>query len=184
MEFKDISLKKVLANLDAVVTGITLVTCVVMANLNVLFRYFLNAPLRWGEEFITSLFVWTVFIGSAYAHRTHSHLGVDILVNLFPKRLKTVVQDVISIAEFLILIMLTIISAQYCYHLVYSRSGALDIALTEMLRIPKVYTAIAVPLGFALSTYHSIRFLLTERFHIIKKKETEEGGKVNDTGVY
>ncbi len=184
MNFKDITLKKVLANLDAVVTGITLTVCVVMANVNVLFRYFLNYPLRWGEEFITSLFVWTVFIGSAYAHRTKSHMSVDILVKMFPEKLQKTISLLIQILELLILIMLTVISAQFCYHLVYNRQGKLFIVETEMLRIPKVYTAAAVPLGFGLSTYHAAKFLL-QRLGILKVKENnEEGGEKLDTGVY
>ncbi len=184
MNFKDITLKKVLSNLDAVITGITLVVCVVMANVNVLFRYFFNYPLRWGEEFITSLFVWTVFIGSSYAHRTKSHMSVDILVKMFPEKLQKVISIIISILELLILIMLTVISAQFCYHLVFNRKGELFVVTTEMLRIPKVYTAIAVPLGFGLSTLHSIRFMLV-RFGIIKKSEdSQEGGEKNDLGVY
>ncbi len=184
MNFKDISLKKVLSNLDAVVTGITLTICVVMANVNVISRYFLNHPIRWGEEFITSLFVWTVFIGSSYAHRTKSHMSVDILVKMFPEKLQKVIGIIISILELLILIMLTVISAQFCYHLVFNRKGELFVVMTEMLRIPKVLTAMAVPLGFGLSSIHSLRFLL-ERFGILKKKEdSQEGGEKSDLGVY
>ncbi len=184
MNFKEITLKKVLSNLDAVITGITLVICVVMANVNVIFRYFFNYPLRWGEEFITSLFVWTVFIGSSYAHRTKAHMSVDILVKLFPEKLRKVIEVIISILELLILIMLTIISAQFCYHLVFNRKGELFVVMTEMLRVPKVLTAMAVPLGFGLSTIHSFRFLL-ERFNIIKKSEdSQEGGEKRDLGVY
>ncbi len=185
MRLKDITWKKVLSNLDAIITGTTLVICVVMANVNVIFRYFFNYPLRWGEEFITSLFVWTVFIGSSYAHRQKAHMSVDILVKMFPKKVRHIIEIVISVLELLILIMLTVISAQFCYHLVFNRKGELFVVMTEMLRIPKVLTAMAVPLGFGLSTIHSIRFLLTERLHILKKKEdSQEGGEKNDLGVY
>ena len=75
-----ISLKLILTNLDAIITAVTLSICVVLVNANVIMRYFFNSPIRWAEEVVTSLFVWTVFIGSAYAYRKHSHLGVDILV--------------------------------------------------------------------------------------------------------
>ena len=65
------------------------------------------------------------------------------------------VRDFMSIVELLILIMLTVISAQYAYNLVFSK-GVLKIALTDMLRVPKVYTGIAVPIGFGLSTIYSV----------------------------
>ena len=177
---KKITLKTILTNLDAIITAVTLSLCAILVNQNVICRYFLNSPIQWSEEVVTSLFVWTVFIGSAYAYRKHSHLGIDILINLMPPKVRNIVRDIMSIVELLILIMLTVISAQYAYNLVFSR-GVLKIALTDMLRVPKVYTGIAVPIGFGLSTIYSVYFLLTDRLHIIKKKPAagqgaEEGG--------
>lgn len=172
---KKITPKQIILNLDAIITGATLTVCVILVNLNVIMRYLLNSPLQWSEEMVTSLFVWTVFIGSAYAYRKHSHLGVDIVVNLIHGKTKVVIQNVMAIIELLILIMLTVISAQYVYNLMFAR-GVFKPVVTDVLRIPKFYTGIAVPLGFGLSTVYSVYFLLTERFHVIKKKEPEEDG--------
>ena len=154
-----ITLKTILTNLDAIITGATLSICVVLVNANVLMRYFFNTPIHWAEEVVTSLFVWTVFIGSAYAYRKHSHLGVDILVNILPGKVKSVVKAVMSVVELLVLIMLTVISSQYVYHLIFSRSGKLKVVMTDLLRIPKWWTGIAVPIGFGLSVIYSLYFM-------------------------
>lgn len=164
-----ITFKQIITNFDAIITGATLTLCVIFVNANVLMRYIVNAPLQWSNEVVTSLFVWTVFIGSSYAHRKHAHLGVDIVTNMIPGKAKAAVQDVISVLEILILIMLTAISTQYVYNLIYSR-GMLKIALSDTLRVPKWWTGIAVPIGFGLSLIHSIRFLLVDRLHLIKRK--------------
>jgi TRAP-type C4-dicarboxylate transport system permease small subunit len=177
-----ITLKTILKNLDAIITSVTLLSCVVLVNANVIMRYFFNSPIRWSEEVVTSLFVWTVFIGSAYAYRNHSHLGVDVLVKLFPDKVRKVVDFVIAVLEMLVLIMLTIISAQYVYHLLFSRSGAFKPVLTDMLRVPKVYTAIAVPLGFGVSAIHSVRFMVQRIMAMMGKKV--EGGEKRDANVY
>ena len=153
-----ITLKTILTNLDAIITATTLSICVVLVNANVIMRYFFNSPLRWAEEVVTSLFVWTVFIGSAYAYRKHSHLGVDILVNILPPKMKKVVKAAMSIVELLVLIMLTVISSQYVYHLIFNRTGKLKVVMTDLLRIPKWWTGIAVPIGFGLSVIYSIYF--------------------------
>jgi TRAP-type C4-dicarboxylate transport system permease small subunit len=87
MEKKKITLGSVLVNLDAIITCVTLTLCTIVVNANVLMRYFLKRPLYWSEEVATGLFVWTVFIGSAYAYRKHAHLGVDILINILPEKL-------------------------------------------------------------------------------------------------
>ncbi|MBP0981320.1 MAG: TRAP transporter small permease [Oscillospiraceae bacterium] len=173
---KKITFKGVITNLDAIITGTTLTICVFLVNANVIMRYFLNNPIRWSEEVVTSLFVWTVFIGSAYAYRKHSHLGVDIVVNLIPGKAKHYVRGAVRIMELLVLIMLTVISAQYVYHLIYSRTGALKIVLTEMLRVPKWWTGIAVPTGFGLSVIYSVYFMIKDAMELFGAKKSKEGG--------
>lgn len=180
---KKFTFKKFLTNLDCIITCTTLLACVILVNLNVLMRYIFNNPLQWCEEVVTSLFVWTVFIGSAYAYRKHAHLGVDIIVNLFRGKAKTVIQYVVSVLELAILVMLTIISSQYVYHLIVSKSGKIKIMLTELLRLPKWWTGIAVPIGFGLSTIYAIYFFMKDRMHIIKGKEKTEDSSDNAEGL-
>jgi len=169
---KKITLKSILTNLDAIITGTTLTICVILVNANIIMRYFFNNPIHWSEEVVTSLFVWTVFIGSSYAYRKHSHLGVDILVNLMPKKMKSVVKAVMSVVEFLVLVMLTVVSSQYVYHLIFSRSGKIKIMMTDLLRVPKWWTGIAVPIGFGLSAIYSVYFMVKAvRAYLRNKKE-------------
>ena len=167
-----ITLKMILTNLDAIITAVTLSICVVLVNANVIMRYFFNNPIHWAEEVVTSLFVWTVFIGSAYAYRKHSHLGVDILVNLMPPKMKAAVKSVMSVVELGVLFMLTWISSEYVYHLIYNRAGKLKIVMTDLLRIPKWWTAIAVPIGFGLSVIYSVYFM-AKGIHAYMKKKKE-----------
>ena len=188
--------KRILTNLDAVICGATLTVCVVLVNLNVVFRYFLNNPIKWTDEVVTSLFIWTVFMGSAYAHRRHAHLGVDIVMNLIHGPSRRVIEFVMDIIQILILALLTYISAQYVCNLIWKRGiifgtvdgvwqyvGKIKLTMTDTLRIPKWYTGIAVPLGFGLSLIYAVYFFLRDRLHLIKAKpqepaeaETEQGG--------
>ena len=188
--------KRILTNLDAVICGTTLTVCVVLVNLNVVFRYFLNNPIKWTDEVVTSLFIWTVFMGSAYAHRRHAHLGVDIVMNLIHGNARQVIEFVMDIIQILILALLTYISAQYVCNLIWKRGiifgtvdgvwqyvGKIKLTMTDTLRIPKWYTGIAVPLGFGLSFIYAVYFFLRDRLHLIKAKpqepaeaETEQGG--------
>ena len=178
-------MKNALKNFDGVIAGAMMIVTILLVIVNVITRKLFNYIIIWSEEIATSCFVYSVFIGAAYAYRKHSHLGVDIVVNLMHGRTKAVVRDVMAIVELLILIMLTIISAQYVYNLIYVR-GVFKPAVTDVLRIPKAYTGIAVPLGFGVSTLYSIYFLLTERFHIIKvkKKPEEDEGYQVEGGNY
>ena len=186
--------KRIVTNLDAVICGVTLTICVILVNANVIFRYFLNSPIKWTDEVVTGLFIWTVFMGSAYAHRRHAHLGVDIVVNLIHGKSREVIEFVMDIIQILILILLTYISAQYVCNLIWKRGiifqqvdgawkyvGQIKLTLTDTLRIPKWYTGIAVPLGFGTSFLYSVVAFLRDRLHIIKSKtpveaNSQEGG--------
>ena len=165
---KKITLKGILTNLDAIITGVTLSICVVLVNANVIMRYFFNSPIHWAEEVVTSLFVWTVFIGSAYAYRKHSHLGVDIVVNLLRGKSKATVLMIVAILEMLVLVMLTYVSGEYAYHLLINPAGKFKPVLTDVLRIPKFYTGVAVPIGFGVSVFYSVYFMFTEKIPAFK----------------
>ena len=189
---------RILSNFDAFICGFTLTICVILVNLNVIFRYFLNSPIRWTDEVVTSLFIWTVFMGSAYAHRRHAHLGVDIVINLIHGNTRKVIEFVMDILQILILILLTYISAQYVCNLIWKRGiifktvdgvfqyvGQFKLTYTDTLRIPKWYTGIAVPLGFGLSLIYSIYFFLRDRLHLIKAKPQElQETAVEEGGAY
>lgn len=167
MKKKKLTPRLVLVNLDAIITGVTLTLCVLIANVNVLMRYFFNHPLQWNDEVVTGLFVWTVFIGSAYAYRKHAHLGVDIVVKLLNPKAREVVSDIIAVLELAVLIMITIISSQYVYNLVYVR-GKYKPYVTDILRFPRWWIGLAVPVGFAWSALYSIYFLLSDRLHLVR----------------
>ena len=192
---KKITPKFIFQNLDAIICGTTLTLCVILVNVNVVFRYFLNSPIKWTDEVVTSLFVWTVFMGSAYAHRRHAHLGVDIVVNLVKGQSKTVIEIIVEILEILILALLTYISTQYVLNLIFKRGilfsvkdgvfawGKVKLTYTDTLRIPKWYTGVAVPLGFGVSLIYSIVAFLRDRLHIIKSKAPVEAGS-QEGGAY
>lgn len=166
-----ITAKKILTNLDAIITGVTLSLCTILVNVNVFMRYLLKKPLTWTEEAVTALFVWTVFIGAAYAYRKHAHLGIDMLVNMFPVKARKVIKLVMALIELFIIVLITIISSQYAYHLLFNRQGVLDPIRTELMRVPKFYAGVAVPIGFILTTCYSIYFLLTDHFGLVKSNK-------------
>lgn len=159
---KKITLKLIVTNLDAVVTGFTLVLCTLLVNCNVLMRYIFKSPLSWCEEVVTGLFVWTVFVGSAYAYRTHAHLGVDILVNLIPEKAEVAVKTVVELIEMAVLAMLTYNSVQYVMNTLNK--------FTNVLRMPAWYISIAIPIGFGLSLIYSVYFMVTNLNKAMKLK--------------
>jgi TRAP-type C4-dicarboxylate transport system, small permease component len=193
---KKITPKFIISNLDAIICGTTLTICVILVNVNVIFRYFLNSPIKWTDEVVTSLFVWTVFMGSAYAHRRHAHLGVDIVVNLVKGRSRQVIEFIVAVLEICILLLLTYISTQYVLNLIFKRGimfqikdgvfawGKVKLTYTDTLRIPKWYTGIAVPLGFGLSFIYAVLDFLKYNLHLIKPKKDANALDNQEGGAY
>lgn len=157
-----ITLWTVLLNLDAIITGVTLTLATIIVNLNVITRYFFSRPLHWSEEVATGLFVWTVFIGSAYAFRKKAHLGVDILVNALPAKIRSVVKVIMDILVLFVLGMLTYVSTLYVYN-TWDK-------LSNTLRVPAWYVSIAVPLGFGLSILFGIYFFVKDAKQMLTRK--------------
>ena len=162
---KKITLKSILLNLDAIITCVTLSLCTILVNANIFSRYLFNTPIYWAEEVATSLFIWTVFVGSAYAYRNHSHLGVDILVKMLPGKAKKVTQFIVSIIEIAVLAMLTYVSAQYVQNS-WNR-------VTDVLMMPRWYFSIAVPIGFGWSLLYAIVFFIQRLMGKSTAKEEE-----------
>lgn len=162
---KKITLKSILLNLDAIITCVTLSLCTILVNANIFSRYLFNTPIYWAEEVATSLFIWTVFVGSAYAYRNHSHLGVDILVKMLPGKAKKVTQFIVSIIEIAVLAMLTYVSAQYVQNS-WNR-------VTDVLMMPRWYFSIAVPIGFGWSLLYAIVFFIQRLMGKSTGKEEE-----------
>ncbi|WP_026479627.1 TRAP transporter small permease [Ahrensia sp. 13_GOM-1096m] len=55
---------------------------------NVILRYLFNSGITQSEEFSRWLFVWMVFIGSIVVLRDNGHLGLEFIVNSFPKPIR------------------------------------------------------------------------------------------------
>lgn len=59
---------------------IGLMTVITFAN--VVARFAFNSNILWALELTVFLFGWLVLLGASYAVKTHSHLGVDAVINM------------------------------------------------------------------------------------------------------
>ena len=84
-------LRKLLGCVNTVteyIVSALLVLMVVVVFLQVIFRFVLHASLPWSEELSRYILVWLSFLGAAIGVRRGAHIGVEVVVSLFPKPLK------------------------------------------------------------------------------------------------
>jgi len=69
----------------AIATFTGMFLCVIV---QVVLRYFFGDPTTWSDELARYLFVWCSFIGWVIAARRHSHLGIALVAERSPPRVK------------------------------------------------------------------------------------------------
>jgi TRAP-type C4-dicarboxylate transport system permease small subunit len=63
----------------------------------VVMRYAFNSAPSWSEELVRFLFIWCSFVAAAIGVREHIHIGVDVFVNLLPKKLIPLTEIVVNL---------------------------------------------------------------------------------------
>lgn len=120
----------------------------------VVFRYLLNDPLTWTEEFIVILFVWMLFIGFASGFHKRMHIRIDALLLVLPHGARTVFGALAVAATVLTLLALIWFGMQ--------QTLILTGTTTPMLRISAAWLIAALPLSCALACLHILRFAVTD----------------------
>jgi TRAP-type C4-dicarboxylate transport system permease small subunit len=126
---------------DACVMSLMAVLAVVLF-LAVITRYMFNFPLAWSEEVSRYAFVWLSFLGAELCFRANMHIGVDLLVRLFPLRVQQIVWRGGQALAAILLIGLLIAGINMTA-LTYDQ-------LSPALGIPMSFVYLAVPVGAAL----------------------------------
>lgn len=127
---KENPILKFLFSIDVFVGSVMLALLIILTVLGVFFRYVLNKPFTWLEEVQLACMVWITFSAAGAAFRYGNHVAIEMVVDLFPKKVQKVI-------EVLIAIIVTIVLVYFCYKgigyiLIFIKSGR----STPMLKIP------------------------------------------------
>lgn len=139
---------------------------------NVIARYLFNTNILWALEVTLVLFAWLVLMGLSYGIKKHTHIGIDIVINLLSPTGRKVAALLSITACLVFSVLLLIGSWNYWYPFVSERAWleTEDIPLPEMFQflsswlnegesyenVPRFIPYLALPLGMALMTF---RFL-------------------------
>ncbi len=118
---------------------------VLLIIVGVTFRYVLKLPLRFDAEYTGYLLLVVSFVGAAYALKAGSHVRVDLVVRLLPKKAHAWIQvttDVISLGCMGLLLV-------YTWQMAYSNLVRGVIAMTPM-ETPMGPIQMLLPLGALL----------------------------------
>ena len=145
-------LRKVLANLEEILSSTALAVVILSVIYGVFTRYFLGNAAAWTNELAAIAFTWAVFLGTAAAFKRKLHIGVDSFVALLPRSFSRGI-------HLLMHLLLLIFLAYGCY-IGFDFSIQSYKQPTSILRLPNTYFYISVPISFGLMLVHQSRILM------------------------
>jgi TRAP-type C4-dicarboxylate transport system permease small subunit len=131
------------------------VVMIIVTLAQVVFRYVIAAPLPWSEELARYCFVWIVFLGGAVGLSQGIHLGVDLLVNKLPTRLRKGVAALTSLLIAAFAVVVVYASFPVINMNMFQRSPALGVQMSY------IYIAIPISMGliFLICAERILRYL-------------------------
>lgn len=112
-------------------------------------RTFFSKPTVWTNDFSLYIFIWAIFLGSAYAYQENAHVAVDLLKGAIEKLGGTLPRRVMAIAGN-ILAVITIIVLFYAALRMTIHAININQVTVALIQIPVVYLDIAMVVGCAM----------------------------------
>jgi TRAP-type C4-dicarboxylate transport system permease small subunit len=133
--------------------------------LGVILRYVFNDPLTWSEEFVVTIFVWSVMLGVPSALRARIHVRIDALVlRLGPAGRRAC--GAIACAAALAIFVAAIYAG-------WSHTANVASSRTPMLGYSAGWIFVSMPIGFALTLFHAAMILADEGPEAVFRNATE-----------
>ena len=101
-------LLRALEKLLRVVVGALVAAIAIIVTAQVVFRYAVQEPIVWSEEFTTLCYQWLSYLGAALAVRYRAHFGVDVLVRLLGVRFKAAIERLEHVVVWLLAIFMIV----------------------------------------------------------------------------
>lgn len=140
------------------------IVLIVMAA-QVVFRYVLNSPLAWSEEFARYSFVWISYLGCAYCVGVDGHTAITALREKLPPVGQKILIAIGNVLMIVVFARIMPIALNYI-----AKNGKF---LTSIMRIPFKYLYYSLPVGVTLTIIQ----LAIKTVLVFDKSACAAGGK-------
>lgn len=120
----------------------------VVAILQVFFRYVVGASLFWSEELMLFMMAWSAFALAGLAYSRGEMLGLTLVVDALPHRLRLVATGLVRIAIIGFLLVVAWYGFDFAWRTRFDYATA--------LRVPMVWIHMCVPVGCVLMALHVV----------------------------
>lgn len=147
-------MKKLLNFLDALteaISDIAIIALIIIAALQIFFRYVVGHALSWTEEISLMLFLWLAYFGMVMAMRREAHLRVDAFVMALPKRVQHWLHLIILLGAVVCCAFIAWVSFETILKIMSRGQSAISVNL------PIWVVWLAIPISFVLSAIQALR---------------------------
>lgn len=157
-------MKNFFKNIEEWISCFFISVTIIVVILNVIMRYFFNHIFKGAEEIATICFIWSVFVGAAAAYKHKMHMGIDMLTQMLPHKIRKGLEIFINALLVIINGVLFYLGVLFTFH---SRMKP-----TAVTGISSSFVNGALVVGFGLITYHAVVFLI-ESIKTFREPEKE-----------
>jgi C4-dicarboxylate transporter, DctQ subunit len=167
------TLGRVVNSIEETLIAVLLGLMTIITFANVVARYLFNSNILWALEATTFLFAWLGLLGASYLVKVSGHLGVDVVVRMFPPGPRRGVTLVAAACCIVYAVLLMIGAWQYWSPFVGEQVWyeVNDIRMPDWLRfieplmnenepyekLPRFIPYFALPLGMALLLFRFVQ---------------------------
>ena len=122
--------------------------------LDIFYRYFLNSPLIWGQEYALYTFVWSSFIGASMSIKSKE----AVAVNLFVDKVNAKLRNILIVAGLLVSSVFSVWILYLSINWITNPTILLQKSITT--QTPMIYMYICIPLSLLFMSIHFINWFL------------------------
>ncbi|MEH6443533.1 MAG: TRAP transporter small permease subunit [Oceanospirillaceae bacterium] len=125
-------------------------------------RYLFNSPTSWAHESTTMLYGTFCILAGVYTHRYHGHVRSEVIYNLFPLRVRALMDCLTGVLGLVVFSVFLVITFRYA-----ADSWAIKEVSSKSTWAPIIYPFKSVlPLAIGLMMLQSLAHLITDFFRM------------------
>lgn len=154
-----------LLDLCLIIVNILMSLLIVIVILDVVMTYLFDAPLDWALEISEYALAFIAFIGAGWLMREEGHLRFDMLLDLLPKKARSILELFVSIV--CLVVSIVIAWASFDIMMALLAKGTLTVSV---LQVPRWILVSSIPIGFTIFALQLIR----RSFHQLQNIRVEK----------
>jgi C4-dicarboxylate transporter DctQ subunit len=168
-------MKKIISTvrkIEMFLAGVVFISSLVVLSLNIGLRQ-INHSFEWAEEYMRYAIIWVTFIGCAICAEDDAHVGIDIVFQLSPPRVRKILKSISMACATLFCVFFLNFSARNTMLLRETMQRS------PVMLLPMWYIYLSMPIGalfsafqYGLKTYTCLRS--KEDYFITKAKKDED----------